>query len=506
MGELQHEPFQFEFNGFLKVAFQGSRITSDAGLLLVRELDERLGLATLIAEHLSDSRQGLNTQFGLADLLRQSVYSRLAGYEDLNDAVRVSADPTFRLIGSPTRWDRGAALTSTLHWFETDLLTGGENLLGLMAVNRELLARAEMPTRAGRIVIAMDSSESPVHGAQEGSAYNGHFTSVCYHPLFLFNEHGDCLAATLRPGNVPSADDWDDLLVPELERQQAEGTRVAFRADAAFAKPEIYDTLEQRDVDYAIRMPANKSLEVEIEDILFRPPGRPSRKPLVRYKSFRYQAKSWTRPRRIVAKVEHHRGELFPRVGFIVTNMVLPSRSVVRFYNKRGTAEQWIKEGKAGHPLDAVVVPSFPSERSAPATECPGLQPGQPLAQTRPAAAGQALVAHESPAAAGENRRPAGEACQVLLAPAGGRASDPAAVRRHVAEDLGAAGAGRLTRSRVQRSLAKKGHKCGAVSEKCPESSGSSRFPVERGPRLTGVGSRITCAEEIWRAERRVGV
>ena len=152
---------------------------------------------------------------------------------------------------------------------------------------------------------------------------------------------------------------------------------------------------------------------------------------------------------------------------------------------------------QAGHPLDAVVVPSFPSERSAPATECPGLQPGQPLAQTRPAAAGQALVAHESPAAAGENRRPAGEACQVLLAPAGGRASDPAAVRRHVAEDLGAAGAGRLTRSRVQRSLAKKGHTCGAVSEKCPESSGSSRFPVERGPRLTGVGSRITCAEEM---------
>ena len=143
-----------------------------------------------------------------------------------------------------------------------------------------------------------------------------------------------------------SADDWDDLLVPEIERQQAGGKRVAFRADAACAKPEIYDALEQRDVDDVIRMPANKSLELEIEDILFRPPGRPSGKPLVRYKSFRYQAKSWTRPRRIVAKIEHHRGELFPRGGFIVTNMVLLSRSVVRFYNKRGTAEQWIKEGK----------------------------------------------------------------------------------------------------------------------------------------------------------------
>ena len=285
MGELQHEAFQFAFNGFLKVAFQGSRVTSDAGLLLVRELDERLGLEALISEHLSDSRQGLNTQFSLADLLRELVYSGLAGYEDLNDAVRVSADPTFRLIGSSKIWDRGTALTSTLHWFETELLTREENLVGLMAVNREVLAQAGMPTRAGRIVLDMDSSESPVHGAQEGSAYNGHFESVCYHPLFLFTEHGDCVAATLRPGNVPSADDWDDLLLPEIERQQAEGNRVAFRADAAFAKPEIYDALEKRDVDYAIRIPANKSLELKIEEILLRSPGRPSCKPLVRFKS-----------------------------------------------------------------------------------------------------------------------------------------------------------------------------------------------------------------------------
>ena len=119
-------------------------------------------------------------------------------------------------------------------------------------MNRDVLAQAENATRVDRIVLDMDSSESPVHGAQEGSAYNGHFESVCYHPLFLFTEHGDCLAATLRPGNVHSADDWDDLLLPEIDRQQAAGTRVAFRADAAFAKPEIYDALEQRGVDYAI--------------------------------------------------------------------------------------------------------------------------------------------------------------------------------------------------------------------------------------------------------------
>ena len=147
MGEKERKPFQLSFNGLLKVDFQGSRVTSDGGLILVRELDERLGLGKLIEEHLSDSRQGLNKKFPLADLLRQSVYSRLAGYEDVNDAVRVSADPTFRLIGSKRNWDRGAALTSRLQSFEAELLASEENLLGLMTVNRELVAQAEaLPT------------------------------------------------------------------------------------------------------------------------------------------------------------------------------------------------------------------------------------------------------------------------------------------------------------------------------------------------------------------------
>ena len=219
MGEKQNQPFQLLFNAFLKVDFQGSRVTSNGGLILVRELDERLGLEKLIEEHLSDSRQGLNKQFTLVDLLRQSVYSRLAGYEDLNDAERLAVDPTFRLISSQRIWDRGAALTSTLHWFETELLTKEENLIGLMALNRETVGQADSLDSSDRVVLDMDSSESPVHGEQEGSAYNGHFESVCYHPLFLFNSHGDCLAAKLRPGNVHSAEDWKELLLPEIDRQ-----------------------------------------------------------------------------------------------------------------------------------------------------------------------------------------------------------------------------------------------------------------------------------------------
>ena len=107
----------------MKVDFQGSAVTSDGGLILVRELDERLGLSALMERHLNDSRRGKNTQLPLADLLRQSIYSRLAGYEDVNDAERLSQDPAFRLIGSEKIWERGAALTSRLQSFETEVLT-----------------------------------------------------------------------------------------------------------------------------------------------------------------------------------------------------------------------------------------------------------------------------------------------------------------------------------------------------------------------------------------------
>jgi hypothetical protein len=292
MGEKENGPFQLSSNASLKVDFQGSRVTSDGGLILVRELDERLGLGDLIAHHLTDSRRGKNTQFPLADLFRQSVYSRMAGYEDLNDAERLSQDPTFRLIGSEKTWDRGAALTSRLQTFETEMLADEENFGSLAYINRELIGKAEALDSPQRVVLDMDSTEIPVYGQQEQSAYRGHFESTCYHPLLLFNREGDCLAAKLRPGNVHSADNWEELLLPEIERQQKLGKEVVFRADAAFAKPEIYGALEQRGVKYAIRMPANDSLERDINELLTRPVGRPSHKPVVWYKGFLYQAAS----------------------------------------------------------------------------------------------------------------------------------------------------------------------------------------------------------------------
>ena len=197
-----------------------------------------------------------------------------------------------------------------------------------------------------RVVLDMDSSESPVHGQQEGAAYNGHFECVCYHPLFLFNQFGDCEAATLGPGNVHSADDWQELLESVVKGYRKKGLRLLFRGDAAFGKPEVYEYLEQETDGYTIRLSANAVLQREIAHLLVRPTEWPSQKPIVSYHDFAYRAQSWDVSRRVVAKVEWHQGELFPRVGFIVTNLNYPPKGIVRFYDGRDTAEQWIKEGK----------------------------------------------------------------------------------------------------------------------------------------------------------------
>jgi hypothetical protein len=136
------------------------------------------------------------------------------------------------------------------------------------------------------------------------------------------------------------------MLLPEIDRQREMGKEVAFRGDAAFARPEVYEALEERGVKYAIRIPANDSLERDIAELLPRPVGRPSQKPAGRVQGVPLPSRQLEDGAPRSSKGGASCSELSPRVGFIVTNLTLPSRAVVRFYNKRGTAEQWIKEGK----------------------------------------------------------------------------------------------------------------------------------------------------------------
>src|SRR5262245_853283 len=195
---------------------------------------------------------------------------------------------------------------------------------------------APWPPRSiqGKMLIAISESRRPRRN------------SVRYPVNAGFNQFGDLERCALRPGNVHSADGWKDVLDPVVQRYRGKVTRIYFRADAAFAVPEVYEFLEAERIKYAIRLPANQILQGRIGYLLKRPIGRPPNEVRRFHANFSYQAATWTKPRRVIAKVEWHPGELYPRVGFIVTNMSRPAERVVAFYNKRGTCEQWIKEGK----------------------------------------------------------------------------------------------------------------------------------------------------------------
>jgi hypothetical protein len=249
------------------------------------------------------------------------------------------------IIGGKAAKGCGAS-PSQMGRFETNWLARSENLAALTDLSGRWIDQVAPHRSRERIVLDMDSSVSPTHGEQEKSVWNGHFGCTCYHPLFVFNQFGDLKRCALRPGNVHSADGWEDVLKPIIARYQGTVEAIAFRGDAAFAQPNMYEFLESEGIEYAIRLPANQILHARIRHLLTRPVGRPPHYVQRFYKSFHYKAASWSRPRRVVAKVEWHLGELFPRVGFIITNLRYSAKNIVEFYNKRGTAEQWIKEWK----------------------------------------------------------------------------------------------------------------------------------------------------------------
>jgi len=345
-GEADGGVLRLDFDRRVMLRFHGSAITSDGGLLAYRELDDVLALTTSGGERLAEARTGRNRRHLLVGLLRQSVFGRLAGYEDVNDADRLCRDPAMRwVVGGKAPMDR-AASASQMGRFETEWLAGPENLAALADLPGQWIDVVHKRRQPRVVVLDMDSSESPTYGAQEGSAYNGHFGCTCYHPLFVFNQLGDLERCALRSGNVHSAASWREVLEPVVARYPGTVKRCCFRGDAAFANPEIYEFLEAEGMGYAIRLPANRVLQDKIGYLLKCPVGRPPQEVRRYYASFRYQAGSWTKPRRVVAKVEWHPGELYPRVGFIVTNLARPVERLVAFYNHRGTCEQYIKEGK----------------------------------------------------------------------------------------------------------------------------------------------------------------
>src|SRR3954447_6443359 len=258
------EPLRVAFDRRLKLEFHGTRITSDGGLLAYRELDDALGLTATATSALAEGRRGKNIRHRLPGLPRQAVSGRLAGYEDVNDAERLAHDPAMRAIVGREGIDRPAASGSEMGRFQTEGLAREANLAALTDLSGTWIDRVHERRPPDGVILDMDSSESPTFGQQEGSAWNGHFRCTCYHPLFVFNQFGDLERCALRPGNVHSVDEWRSVLVPVIARYRGRDLTLYFRGDAAFAKPEIYELLEDKGIGYAIRLPANSVLQERI--------------------------------------------------------------------------------------------------------------------------------------------------------------------------------------------------------------------------------------------------
>src|ERR687884_2011544 len=213
-GEASGVDLRVAFDPRLKLEFHGSRVTSDAGLLAFRELDDALGLTELAGEVLAETRTGQNSRHTLIAQFRQSVFGRLAGYEDVNDANRLAHDPAMRRVVGGRAVTQNAASTSQMGRFETEVLTQEANLSTLTDLSGRWIDQVHGRRPVKGIVLDMDSSVSLTFGEQEGTAYNGHFGCTCYHPLFVFNQLGDLERCALRPGNIHSAEGWREVLEP----------------------------------------------------------------------------------------------------------------------------------------------------------------------------------------------------------------------------------------------------------------------------------------------------
>jgi len=451
-GESNDGAFRLDFDRRLMLQFRGSVVTSDAGLLAYRELDDALGLSAMASEVLADARTGKNGRHALAGMFRQSVFGRLAGYEDVNDAERLRHDPAMRWVVGGKAANGCAASPSQMGRFETKWLAADKNLSALSDLSGQWIDRVLARRPPKGILLDIDSSVSPTHGEQENSVWNGHYDCTCYHPLFVFNQFGDLERCALRPGNVHSADGWDGVLKPVVERYQGKVSRIYFRADAGFANPEVYEFLEAERIKYAIRLPANRIVQERIGHLLTRPIGRPPNEVRRSYANFTYQAGSWTKSRRVVAKVEWHPGELYPRVGFIVTNMSRPAERVVAFYNKRGTCEQWIQGRQGRDQMDAAVKSEVRRERRPSPASCAGLQSRQFPAHFGDAGADQGLVADESEGEAHQDRREGRQPWALCRVPDGRGRHPTESVRRHSAAHRGTSTAAR-SRAGVRRSI-----------------------------------------------------
>jgi len=365
-----------EFNASVVVESKPERLSSDAGALLLREVEQRLGVMAWLARKLHDPREPQLITHPLLELLRTHQQLLAQGWRDKDDADPLRYDPVLRLAVStrrgtgplmqraPSPDDRPLAKNPA----QPDGLASQPTLSRLVAAcsaegNRDLLREALLMTAARRIktmrrghrpryvTIDVDSLPLEVAGQQPGAEYNGHYHARIFHPLIAaIAEYGDIIDARLRPGNVHTADGALGFIVPLLDRVERELCQVAtVRIDAGFPDEEVLGGLEGRRTGYVARIKTNPVLDRMAEPHLTRPAGRPPAEPREWLHELSYRAEAWSRERRVVLVVLERPGQLLLDYFYLITNLTteqMDGAALLELYRERGTAEGHLGEFK----------------------------------------------------------------------------------------------------------------------------------------------------------------
>jgi hypothetical protein len=360
MGERQRTDPIFSFNRSILLAGHDQWLSSSGGLLLVREVDERLGVSALLGSTLVDPRRKGSVSWPLKEQLRRRIYALAVGYGSQREAAALGGDPLIRLTSSDVR-GTSPLLDST--GISQPTLARMHRIVG-QDENQRALSEAlfELGWRVvshaakaleGSHTIDVDSMPVMSHGEQPGSVWNGYYRGRCFHPLMaLHGETGTLLAARLRPGNVQASDEARGFVLDVVERFERKiGCSVLVRGDSGFANGKLLDALEERGTKYIFRMPANRIL-----DRLAKPhvklPARRSTEPREWVYSLRYTGRRWTGERRVILVVQENPGELYPHRFFLVTNdWRSKPETILERYRQRGTTESRFGELKSRLPL-----------------------------------------------------------------------------------------------------------------------------------------------------------
>lgn len=327
-------------NRQVRADFGGGEVSSDGGLLLMREVDRKLGLVANIAARLSEPREGGKVQHENETMLRQRVMALIAGWEDLNDATTLRTDPVHQVAAGS---DEALASAPTLCRFENRQDRAAAWAVNQVLVEQFIASHAKAPAV---LILDFDATDTPVHGKQEGRFFHGYYDCHCFLPLYVFC--GDrLLTAYLRPSNIDAAKHAAailKLLVTRLRRAWPR-TKIVFRGDSGFCRNLLLSWCDRHDVKYVVGIARNERLQAAAAKVMHRAEQRYEKTGEKQrlFTAFDYAAGTWRSMRWVIAKAEHTDKGSNPR--FVVTNIVGdPQKLYDRRYCQRGEMENRVKE------------------------------------------------------------------------------------------------------------------------------------------------------------------